>query len=117
MNSATMSNAKQTTSSLPSTLKAIMLFVVFMFCGVTFAQDQVRSSNQELTSTSTVSTASESVHFISWFMGTKQSVQPNSVQDLKGSSKKQLINSGSAPNRLLLKTFSKKAANFNSAIV
>jgi hypothetical protein len=54
---------------------------------------------------------------MSWFMGTKQNVQPNSVQDLKGSSKKQLINSGSAPNRLLLKTFSKKAANFNSAIV
>jgi len=112
-----MNNANQTTSSLSSTVKVVVLFVVFMFCGVAFAQDQVSSSQQELTSTTSANTVSESLHFMSWFMGTKQSVQPNSVQDLKGSSKKQLINSGSAPNRLLLKTFSKKASSFNTAVV
>ena len=112
-----MNNANQTSSFISTTAKAVLVFVVFMFCSVAFAQDQLGSSEQELTSTTTANKVSESLNFMSWFMGTKQSVQPNSVQDLKGSSKKQLINSGIAPNRLLHKTFSKKAANFNSAIV
>jgi hypothetical protein len=112
-----MCNANQNTTSLSSTAKALLVFVLFVFSQVAFAQDQVAAPNQELTATSTASSVSETLNFMSWFMGTKQNVQPNSVQDLKGSSKKQLINSGIAPNRLLHKTFSKKAANFNSAIV
>jgi hypothetical protein len=111
-----MSNTNQNTTSLSSTAKALLVFVLFVFSQVAFAQDQVAAPNQELTATSTASSVSESLNFMSWFMGTKQNVQPSSTQDLKGSSKKKLINSGIAPNRLLLKTFSKKAANYNSAI-
>jgi hypothetical protein len=112
-----MSNPMQHSTSTSSTAKALLVFVLFVFTQVAFAQDQVTTPKQEFTSTSTASSVSETLNFMSWFMGTKQNIQPGSTQDLKGSSKKQLINSGIAPNRLLLKTFSKKAANYNNAVV
>lgn len=46
-------------------------------------------------------------NFVSWFMGSKQSVKENVVKDV--TNKKALINSGIAPNRILMKTFLKKA--------
>lgn len=46
-------------------------------------------------------------NFVSWFMGSKQSVKENVVKDV--TNKKALINSGVAPNRILMKTFLKKA--------
>lgn len=61
------------------------------------------------------STASN-MNFVLWFMGSKQS--PNSTIVPAGTTaKKQFMTSGTAPNRLLIKAFLKKAVNFESAVV
>jgi hypothetical protein len=55
------------------------------------------------------------IEFVLWFMGSKQN--PNSTISTEGiNTKKQIITSGMAPNRLLIKAFLKKAVNFESAI-
>jgi hypothetical protein len=49
-------------------------------------------------------------------MGSKQ--DPNSTISLEGiNTKKQIMTSGLAPNRLLIKAFLKKAINFEVALV
>ena len=48
-------------------------------------------------------------------MGSKQ--DPNSTISTEGvNTKKQIMTSGLAPNRLLIKAFLKKAVNFESAV-
>jgi hypothetical protein len=60
--------------------------------------------------------ATANLSFVSWFMGTKQTTNSNSGTDVSDNAKKQMIQSGIAPNRLLLKTFYKKAANYATNI-
>jgi hypothetical protein len=56
------------------------------------------------------------MEFVLWFMGSKQ--DPNSTISLEGiNTKKQIMTSGLAPNRLLIKAFLKKAINFEVALV
>lgn len=56
------------------------------------------------------------VNFILWFMGSKQ--DPNTTISSEGNNtRKQIMTSGTAPNRLLIKTFLKKAVSFESTIV
>ncbi|UQD54891.1 hypothetical protein [Flavobacterium sp. K5-23] len=55
-------------------------------------------------------------NFILWFMGSKQ--DPNREVSPEGiNSKKDIIKSGLAPNRLLLKAFLKKTVNLESTLV
>lgn len=55
------------------------------------------------------------MEFVLWFMGSKQ--DPNSTISTEGiNTKKQIMTSGLAPNRLLIKAFLKKAVNFESAL-
>lgn len=56
------------------------------------------------------------MNIVSWFMGTKQSPNANH-SDKTLSAKKQMINSGIAPNRLLFKAFLKKVSNYNTTLV
>jgi hypothetical protein len=50
---------------------------------------------------------SNSMNFVLWFMGSKQ--DPNgTISKRSSNAKKQVITSGSAPNRLLIKAFLKK---------
>jgi len=49
-------------------------------------------------------------------MGTKQTPNANGATEVSSSSKKQLINSGIAPNRLLIKAFLKKASNYATTV-
>ena len=59
--------------------------------------------------------ASSNVEFVLWFMGSKQ--DPNSTISNEGiNTKKQIMTSGLAPNRLLIKAFLKKAVNFEIAV-
>ncbi len=56
------------------------------------------------------------MNFVLWFMGTKQ--DPNAKMLPAGTNTtKEFITSGTAPNRLLIKAFLKKAVNYESAIV
>ena len=60
--------------------------------------------------------ANSTLNFVSWFMGTKQTPNAGSSTEVSGNSKKQMINSGIAPNRLLIKSFLKKASTYASTV-
>ena len=58
---------------------------------------------------------SNNLEFVLWFMGSKQ--DPNTTISAEGiNTKKQIMTSGIAPNRLLIKAFLKKAVNFESSL-
>ncbi|MDD2821728.1 MAG: hypothetical protein PHW29_10740 [Flavobacterium sp.] len=58
---------------------------------------------------------SSNMNFVLWFMGSKQ--DPNTaISSDKTNAKKQIITSGMAPNRLLIKAFLKKAVDFKSSL-
>ena len=63
---------------------------------------------------STVS-SSNSMNFVLWFMGSKQDPK-SSISTEGNNTKKQVIISGTAPNRLLIKAFLKKAVELDSMI-
>ena len=106
-----------------------MMFICLLLSNVAiFAQTPVDSNlvqnvtmenNNVITLTEikqeATSTASN-MNFVLWFMGSKQSLNANIVP--AGTTvKKQFMTSGTAPNRLLIKAFLKKAVNFESAVV
>ncbi len=109
--------------------KKVMLngFVMFAFIFVSnttvFAQTSKNvvevntidvTTNTKQDNVSAVS-SSNSMNFVLWFMGSKQ--DPNTTISTEGTNtKKQVITSGTAPNRLLIKAFLKKAANLESMI-
>ena len=76
----------------------------------------VASDDTVATAQSDVTTTNTTMNFVSWFMGTKQTPNSNKSADAASSEKKQMINSGIAPNRLLIKAFLKKASNYSSTI-
>ena len=112
-----MSNQTTSIFSFTNSIKVVVVLMMFLVCSIGFAQEQKATTSQELTTTSSASSSvSESLNFMSWFMGTKQSIQTGAGKEVNGNNKKQLINSGIAPNRLLLKTFMKKATVYNNAL-
>ncbi|WP_426095929.1 hypothetical protein [Flavobacterium sp. DSR2-3-3] len=106
-------------------LNGFMLFVFILVSNTfTFAQNtknlaeintiEVTDSATRQDNVSTVST-SNTMNFVLWFMGSKQ--DPNSTIYSEGTNtKKQVITSGTAPNRLLIKAFLKKAVNLESMV-
>jgi hypothetical protein len=116
-----MNNFSQQSSNLNSLKFFILVAFFFLTSTAVFAQDENHtlvnitaeiSVKQE--NTSNVTTASN-LHFVLWFMGTKQ--DPNATISRQGTNtKKQFMTSGMAPNRLLIKAFLKKAVNFERAL-
>ena len=105
--------------------RLVVLFVLLLLSSVgMFGQEAApiaASINTENTVTAddnvstTTATATESnlnINTVSWFMGSKQTPKTNGAMN----SKKQMINSGIAPNRLLIKIFLKKASSFQNAV-
>lgn len=99
--------------------------VAFFSCSTCFSQTQSKffnSSNKSIVVDELISSSASTreasletnFNFVSWFMGTKQSLKESSLKE--SSTKKLLINSGVAPNRILMKTFLKKAQNQTSSI-
>ena len=74
------------------------------------------ASDDTVAASQSNATTNTSMNFVSWFMGTKQTPNANHSGDASVSQKKQMINSGIAPNRLLIKAFLKKASNYSSTI-
>ena len=105
-----------------------IIFMVFLFVmlpfGVVFGQSietknetlvTILSSTEIISSKQEVSSENSSGNFIIWFMSTIQN--PNTKITPAGeNTRRQLMSSGSAPNRLLIRTFLKKAVNFESAL-
>jgi hypothetical protein len=110
-----------------------MMFVCLLLSNVTvFGQTAVENNNvqsttienNEIVNTTTeissmkqeATSNASNMNFVLWFMGSKQS--PNATTVPAGTTaKKQFMTSGTAPNRLLIKAFLKKAVNFESAVV
>ena len=75
----------------------------------------VEHNTETATATAAAVEANPNLNMVSWLMGTKQTVKETiSTDGTVG--KKQMINSGIAPNRLLIKAFLKKANNYQSTI-
>jgi hypothetical protein len=83
----------------------------------TIENNEIVNTTTEISSMKQEATSNASnMNFVLWFMGSKQS--PNSTIVPAGTTaKKQFMTSGTAPNRLLIKAFLKKAVNFESAVV
>ena len=83
----------------------------------TIENNEIVNSTVEMSSMKQEATSNASnMNFVLWFMGSKQS--PNATMLPAGTTaKKQFMTSGTAPNRLLIKAFLKKAVNFESAVV
>jgi hypothetical protein len=107
---------------------SLLLVTLFFASNESFSQNIVSnniSTKQALVIgddnniTATTSTREASLetnfNFVSWFMGTKQTVKENAAKETT-STKKLLINSGVAPNRILMKTFLKKAQNQTASV-
>ena len=107
----------------------VVLFVLFLLSSVGMVGQNVQpaastvtfevslaSSDETVATTQAATTTNTTMNFVSWFMGTKQTPSNNQSGEFSTSTKKQMIQSGIAPNRLLIKTFLKKATNYNSTI-
>jgi len=83
----------------------------------TIENNEIVNSTVEMSSMKQEATSNASnMNFVLWFMGSKQ--DPNAKALPAGvNTKKQFMTSGTAPNRLLIKAFLKKAVNFESAMV
>ena len=118
-----------TTQNSFSRIGLVVLFVLFLLSSVGMVGQNVQpaastvtfevslaSSDETVATTQTATTTNTTMNFVSWFMGTKQTPSNNQSGEFSTSTKKQMIQSGIAPNRLLIKAFLKKATNYNSTI-
>jgi len=123
--------SKHNGNKIKSTIFMVLFFVLMSNVAV-FGQTTVENDNVETASTENneivnntieisamkqeATSNASNMNFVLWFMGSKQS--PNATVVPAGTTaKKQFMTSGTAPNRLLIKAFLKKAVNFESAVV
>ena len=106
-----MNTTTNTTTS--NNIKMMIVLVMFLLSSVGFAQNTIEVPATVAASTTTVE-SNASMNMVSWFMGTRQTTNENTTKET--SSKKQMMTSGIAPNRLLIKTFLKKASQYASNI-
>lgn len=85
--------------------------------GAVIENNEIVNTTTEISSIKQEATSNASnMNFVLWFMGSKQTPNANTVP-AGTTAKKQFMTSGSAPNRLLIKAFLKKAVKFESATV
>ena len=115
-------SAKQNTFT--KTLKNTLMVFALMLSVSVFSQSSVNNSVTDavvepVSTSSQVSSsrASSNVEFVLWFMGTKQSPNSTISPESNSSTRNQIMTSGLAPNRLLIKAFLKKAVNFETSLV
>ena len=101
-----------------TSLRIVVLFVIMFFSGAASAQAVSPASNVLASADAPAASSSieynTNINMVSWFMGTKQTPKAGPSND-GTSAKKQMINAGIAPNRLLLKVMLKKATDFQIA--
>ena len=115
-----MTSTNTIKTTITNTISLIVLFVLLLSSSNsafgqtvdTIYTDVVISSDNTTSATSINISENNSMNLYSWFMGTKQNPNSNLKKEDSGSVKKQMINSGIEPNRILLKSFLKKATNY-----
>ena len=106
-----MNTTTNTTTS--NSFKMMVVLVMMLVSSLGFAQNSIEVPATVATTT-TATEANASMNMVSWFMGTKQTTNENITKE--NTSKKQMMTSGIAPNRLLIKAFLKKASQYASNI-
>ena len=101
-----------TANTTSNTIKMMIVLVMMLLSTAGFAQNTIEVPAVAATTTTVESNAS--INMVSWFMGTKQTTNENITKE--STSKKQMMTSGVAPSRLLIKTFLKKASQYASNI-
>ena len=122
-------NNQNATFTSATKLTLVLMFALLLLSGVKmFAQSsaatiespiqitQLANDEAAAPAPAAVSESNANMNMVSWFMGTKQTPKAETTTDGTVNSKRQMINSGVAPNRLLMKSFLKKAAAFQSAV-
>ena len=125
-------NFQNTNSSFITENKVRILFFIILFVlsslrmfGQTTGTSIAIQNNKEVNcisqenKTSIVSIDSQ-IDFVSWFMGSKQSQMNETESANKSNStttKKQILNSGSTPNKVLYRTFMKRVISQDNGIV
>ena len=122
MNQFSKQDGNKNSNILLMTVAFILLSV-----GTAFGQTAAENNSDSNTTLKTNSTetfvskqeeasTNSNMNFVLWFMGTKQ--DPNvKIVPAGTNTKREFITSGTAPNRLLIKAFLKKAVNYENAIV
>ena len=116
-----MSNfSKQDKNNKITTIFIMLVFALFFnvsVFGQTIEKNEVVNNTIESNTIAKQenTSVSSNINFVLWFMGSKQ--DPNRTISTEGiNTKKQIMTSGMAPNRLLIKAFLKKAINLESTI-
>lgn len=122
--------SKQDDNKASRNLIMVIAFVLLSI-GTSFGQTATESNSVQANSTENITivnssieintakqqatTANSNMNFVLWFMGSKQT--PNATTlPIGTTAKRQFMTSGTAPNRLLIKAFLKKAINFECAV-
>jgi hypothetical protein len=100
-----------TANTTSNTIKMMIVLVMMLLSTAGFAQNTIEVP---ATVAATTVESNTSINMVSWFMGTKQTTNENTTKE--SNSKKQMMTNGIAPNRLLIKTFLKKASQYASNI-
>ena len=99
-------------TSTSTNIKMMIVLVMMLLSTAGFAQNAIEVP--AVAATSTTVESNSSINMVSWFMGTRQTTNENTTKE--SNSKKQMMTNGIAPNRLLIKTFLKKASQYASNI-
>lgn len=82
--------------------------------GQTTENNSIANTATEISRKQENASNASNMNFVLWFMGAKQ--DPNATISTNGiNTEKQIMTSGIAPNRLLIKAFFKKTVNFGGA--
>lgn len=93
------------------------LALFLMACSGVFGQTQNSAPQQEPATEIRLSETSDQMHMMLWIMGGRQHVPASVKRSSEGTSvRKQLIESGATPNRILRQTLLKKAMSHDSAL-
>lgn len=107
-----MNNLSSTTINAITNKHFYIVTVLMLFCVNANAQ-----STQKSTDNSNYATSTE-MELVLWFVGTKQSKSTDSFKEGEVKShKKEIIESGITPNRILTRTFLHKAMNYENSLV
>ena len=111
------------TNNITSNKRLIALFVLLVLSSVKMFGQEVKAVPAFINGVEVAAAgdANESqMELVSWFMGTKQSqvsgVNATNTISTNNTGKKQFINNGLSTNRILSRTFLKKATNSQSTI-
>ena len=97
--------------TISNQIKMMIILVMLVISSVGFAQNTIEVPAAAAT---TSVESNSSINMVSWFMGTKQTTNENTTKE--SNSRKYMMTNGIAPNRLLIKTFLKKASQYASNI-